>query len=181
MMVCTRHASWRESKRLEQMLARINALTLANNTQTHNARTHVIRHATLSGTGVPDNQITNAQAPALELHIIDVDTGVHACRMMLAWMHHPRACISWIDHLQRMHLLFEFDERSCTLVIPSGQMDGRMPVATRRLDTLANLETGQEQLGGWVVVRRNGRRARLRTHVHAHTRYTRPKWPFQPA
>jgi hypothetical protein len=52
-----------------------------------------MRGCTPKSTGVPDHQITNAQASALELHVIDVDTGAHACRMMPARTHHPRACM----------------------------------------------------------------------------------------
>jgi hypothetical protein len=49
-----------------------------------------MRGCTPKSTCVPDDQITNAQASALELHGTDVDTGVHACRKC---MHHPRACM----------------------------------------------------------------------------------------
>jgi hypothetical protein len=40
-----------------------------------------MRGCTPKSTGLPDNQITTAQASALELHVIDLDTGVHASRL----------------------------------------------------------------------------------------------------
>jgi hypothetical protein len=46
---------------------------------------HVSR---VTSAGVPNDQITNAQAPTLELHVIDVNTRVHACII-----HHPHACM----------------------------------------------------------------------------------------
>jgi hypothetical protein len=66
-----------------------------------------------------------------------------AC-MMHACMHHPRAFMPGLIILDDGTLLFKFDERSCTLAKPLGRMDGRMAVATRRLDTRASLEIGQD-------------------------------------
>jgi hypothetical protein len=95
-----------------------------------------MRGCTPKSTCAPDDQITNAQASELELHGTVVDRGVHACRVC---MHHPLAC---------MYGLIILDEGIFfTLAKQLGRMDGRMPVATWQLDTVASLKIGQVTSG----------------------------------